>query len=1177
MKKIFRLAIVFALAGATLLTGCTKDYGQDIADLQKDVKGLNDLITALQSKIADGTAIKNIEQTAGGIVINLANGDKINLTNGKDGKDGSVWTVGADGYWYENGNKTAYEARGPKGDPGKDGVDGKDGKDGKDGLDGKDGKDGVDGKDGKDGQDGAQGPQGEQGPQGPQGEQGPQGPQGEQGPQGPQGEQGPQGPQGEQGPQGPQGEQGPQGPQGEQGPAGVSWWIEENANGELVLKSSDGQEKPVFADGSKPVTAVWENGKLTLYNVKDSNGPIEILTKAQLRSLAFVPEVVLDGWGLIEVYELYAAKYVSNLVDANTNVTYRFNRVEQQGAAAAANFLTTADTEVTYRMNPKSAVAEDYNFDFINRKVYTKAADADKTDLVKMIKAEQDGSFLNVTLSLNKAIANADTAQINDAIALRAIGKASAEEVIVSDYQYLCKEDNISYSIIDLREWKKSPAVVDPYYTEYIPVDHMGDSISIKFRYDTEINLLDYVETYANELGDLASAKLDPEKITYKFYFAGENNTGYIIKDKGVDAPYVETASNTQQNKFFEIVDAKTFRVDRNYVSLASPAINRTPLLYVISLYNNKPLADAFIKLQAIDKDPEPDTPAPHLGWDVFIIHEAEFNYDNIPAAGSKVGDDGKMQAPRAGYTDTSDHSLIVDWDEMNVYVFNDAEVNMSYEMFAKGIAATATTPAIAAKYKVDSLKILLKKNGNNIVLPGAECPAQGDANLFRARLENIDTYYPGVDQANKSPENWFQSTSIVDLTVTNAVDLDETKYVYVLYPAADSTKNKGVVVKFVFKVNEHEHNFAIFNWKLNPDYILGTMDKLSPNAACETKTDSASPYDVWGAVRVKGTDQGNRSAFIEHFEEYGKNGAITVSAASVTDSATYRFEIFNYDTTQVKIIDESGNFTEANGKIDVIEKPAASGKFYHYIDITGSELKKIIENSGSWANPEIVLGKNVVVGDKFEILVKVTETCPSAGVDPAKQSKSGYYYVVFKSVQLFVKANPIILGTFKEFNDYMYAHEIIKGVYDAADNLIFEWRDATTTPAADPTLGNGWYPTAEAVALGYAADELAPFEIGIADAPTFDVAGHSEDSFGNNLFCFAAGDNVLPLIDAGAAEAGINWYNMGTDLQVDKMAHLDVFIKKGTTVINSVAADVTVLSTANTNRPVAEGGKVHR
>lgn len=51
MKKIFRMALVFALAGATLMyTGCTKDYDEDINALEQKVNALE---TDLSQKVSD--------------------------------------------------------------------------------------------------------------------------------------------------------------------------------------------------------------------------------------------------------------------------------------------------------------------------------------------------------------------------------------------------------------------------------------------------------------------------------------------------------------------------------------------------------------------------------------------------------------------------------------------------------------------------------------------------------------------------------------------------------------------------------------------------------------------------------------------------------------------------------------------------------------------------------------------------------------------------------------------------------------------------------------------------------------------------------------------------------------------------------------------------------------------
>lgn len=108
MKKIFRMALVCALAGATLLyTGCTKDYSEDISELQKrldnvegtQIKNLQDQVTALQQaksalEAADAKAsqaITALETSVSGLqgqIKNLQssvnqNADDIATINGK--------------------------------------------------------------------------------------------------------------------------------------------------------------------------------------------------------------------------------------------------------------------------------------------------------------------------------------------------------------------------------------------------------------------------------------------------------------------------------------------------------------------------------------------------------------------------------------------------------------------------------------------------------------------------------------------------------------------------------------------------------------------------------------------------------------------------------------------------------------------------------------------------------------------------------------------------------------------------------------------------------------------------------------------------------------------------------------------------------------------------------------
>ena len=131
MKKIFRMALVCALAGATLMyTGCTKDYSDYINDLEKRVSDLENTVAKIQEQIGAGYYITDVQDVDGGFKVTLSKTDgndtkSYTITNGKNGnngENGSVVSIGKDGYWYIDGEKTEYKAKGENGDNGNDGA-----------------------------------------------------------------------------------------------------------------------------------------------------------------------------------------------------------------------------------------------------------------------------------------------------------------------------------------------------------------------------------------------------------------------------------------------------------------------------------------------------------------------------------------------------------------------------------------------------------------------------------------------------------------------------------------------------------------------------------------------------------------------------------------------------------------------------------------------------------------------------------------------------------------------------------------------------------------------------------------------------------------------------------------------------------------------------------------------
>ena len=138
MKKIFRMAVVCALAGAALITGCTKDVSTQVEQLEKSVAELTTQVNNIQKLVDKGYIISKVEPTAEGVDIYYTDKDgkeqKTSVTNGKPGDKGDNG-VGAvvkivDGEWVivsidkdgkQTETKTGLKAEGKPGADGKPG------------------------------------------------------------------------------------------------------------------------------------------------------------------------------------------------------------------------------------------------------------------------------------------------------------------------------------------------------------------------------------------------------------------------------------------------------------------------------------------------------------------------------------------------------------------------------------------------------------------------------------------------------------------------------------------------------------------------------------------------------------------------------------------------------------------------------------------------------------------------------------------------------------------------------------------------------------------------------------------------------------------------------------------------------------------------------------------------
>ena len=80
-------------------------------------------------------------------------------------------------------------------------------------------------------------------------------------------------------------------------------------------------------------------------------------------------------------------------------------------------------------------------------------------------------------------------------------------------------------------------------------------------------------------------------------------------------------------------------------------------------------------------------------------------------------------------------------------------------------------------------------------------------------------------------------------------------------------------------------------------------------------------------------------------------------------------------------------------------------------------------------------------------------------------------------------------------------------------------------------------------------------------------VFGYEHVSFGESLRTFNEGDALLPT--GTAVGEGINWWNFGTDLQVDKKAQFVVNVKWEDDVLCTGTGELVVLKTADSIHPI--------
>lgn len=611
MKKFFKTFLALSLMGGVFtFTGC-KDFGDDINSLDNRLTAVEGTVKDLKSKIEAGSVVTGVESVANGVKVTLSDGKSFVLTNGKDGANGA---------------------------DGKDGVNGTDGKDGVNGTDGKDGKNGsvvtigengnwfIDGVDtgmpsrGKDGSDGADGSDGSDGSDGTDGVDGIY-----------------------------------------YYPGANGYWIKVDPN-KTPAEETETEYSWIAPD---TVTAVWneEKGTLTLAGVEGSEKPIVINLTTVLRSLAFVPEVMAQGLGVIDFYSIY---------DIN-------------GKFAASN-----QPKVTYRLNPQNANVKDAEWSFINRSVTTKVAGDKNKDLIEIINnevGEDGGMVFELEAQADKLPADATAKGKQVLVALQA--SVGGEEV-VSDYAFVEKTDLVSFDIINKASYSAKPSSVVKYYSVPAVSDKLAETAvktavplgadkNLTFVYNETLDINKYLETYNEKV-----EKSLPEIYVYPTYKV------QLVKK------YLGSDNLTDQQKFVALQEkdgAYTLSVDSEWLQNGGrAAIGRTPVLFVQSIVAEKVVAESYIKVEITDENyTEEDK-----GDRTYVTINGEFKYTEID---SKNGEDMKLSwiAANADIFDV----LGMSYDEF-VANYNINDVDVSYKV---GTAAFSDDAPAGVTYDASGLE----------------------------------------------------------------------------------------------------------------------------------------------------------------------------------------------------------------------------------------------------------------------------------------------------------------------------------------------------------------------------------------------------------------------------------------------------------------------------------------
>ena len=577
--------------------------------------------------------------------------------------------------------------------------------------------------------------------------------------------------------------EGKDGKEGADGKDATQIWYYPHEDGTWYKVTKEPGKDPVEEDTKQTwlpegtVTAVWTGSSLVLYNVEglaEGQEYLEIVLPGAIKSLAYVPQELLDSRGVIDFYSLYAL-------------------VEDEPA-----FVVTAPTSVTYRVNPASADLTGVEWGISTRGVKTRAAEVASIDIVN-VAAGRGAAAGKVIFDLVAngelpAYCAADEVAGTDQVLASLVAVTPEGEVIYSDEAYAQQAIIDTYCLINSEKYYDKdgnvvghdrlshnwPAIGSLHYGKDLPEAADSETYDIQLVYNSSINLYDYVETLALVGEDYKT--LDAINVPPTYVFTK------VDKYLGADGV-------TNQQKFVTLAEDGTVKLNSEWLANGGrAAIDRTPAFKVDAQITNAEgklvtVATAYIIVGIVEKPAEEIKPL-----DPIVI-SGSFEYTDLLETPAYPVDLTK-------YT-TKNGLIALDWETVNAKIYD--VLGMSHTQFLNAYKPQYGPLGGIVAYDADGKKVMYEDDvdGSETVWAPGIMPVYG--------WENAST-----------------STTPLAIVIDYRV-AENTSGAYEFTYVADGYPD--VVVRIEYAVS-HNHQWPALNpdYTINPTTVQTKGKKLADN-----------------------------------------------------------------------------------------------------------------------------------------------------------------------------------------------------------------------------------------------------------------------------------------------------------------------------------------------------------